>query len=327
MKFSVSLPTCTEGMNYPIGFATPEDLVRIAQSAERLGYYGIMGNDHITTPQAVREAFSGPPAFYELLITSAFLAAVTEHIKLIMGVIILPLRAPVILAKEVATLDVFSKGRVILGVGIGSQREEFEALYPHQAGMNRGKMLEESIQALQRLFRERRASFDGQYVRFTNVEIYPKPYQSRLPLMVSGNVPTAIQRAGRFGDGWLAAAMTPEELQQARGILQQAMEKAKREKNFFELSYQCSITIGRTREAAERNFQRWQESLQKQQSVESYARRNFLGTPEEICQQIEAYARAGVTHLAGMRFTGQNVAELLEGMQLFAETVFPVFSP
>ncbi|MBI4639447.1 MAG: TIGR03619 family F420-dependent LLM class oxidoreductase, partial [Candidatus Tectomicrobia bacterium] len=297
----------------------------IAQAAEKLGFYAVMGNDHIITPKSVQQSFPDPPNFYELLMTSAFLAPVTGRLKLIMGVIVVPLRDPVILAKQVATLDVLSGGRVILGVGIGSHREEFEALYPRRRRANRGEILEESIQALKVLFGERRASFEGKYVQFRDVEISPKPQQRSMPLIVSGNAPDAIRRAARLGNGWLASGMPPEEIREAAAILRETAAAHGRDFSTFDVALQFSIAIGRSREEAEAKFRRWQSALLRNQPVESFARRNLFGTPDEIKSRIEEYANAGVTHLAGIRFAAQTVSELLEGMTLFAETVMPAF--
>src|SRR5690606_12467245 len=162
MRFSVAIPTCKEGLSYPLPFAGPEEIIRVAQSAEQLGYHSVWGNDHITAPRYVRETFDQPPNFYEPLIVLAYIAASTRRIKLAPSVIVLPMREPVYLAKQVATLDVFSGGRFILGVGVGAYREEFEAIHPDLAPTaQRGQMVDESLEALVRLFREPVASFAG----------------------------------------------------------------------------------------------------------------------------------------------------------------------
>jgi alkanesulfonate monooxygenase SsuD/methylene tetrahydromethanopterin reductase-like flavin-dependent oxidoreductase (luciferase family) len=116
---------------------------------------------------------------------------------------VLPVRDPVLTAKQATTLDVLSAGRCLVGVGIGAYREEFEALRPDLVGQNRGAMLDEGIQALQRLFAERRASFRGRFVHFEEVELFPKAVQQPLPLFLGGHNPASIERAVRWGQGWL----------------------------------------------------------------------------------------------------------------------------
>src|ERR1043165_793299 len=127
MRFSIQLPTCTEGLVNPIPFARPEDFVRLAQAAERLGDDAGWGNDHITAAPYVRTKWPDPPNFYEVLMTLATVGAHTRRVQLGTAVLALPLRDPVLLAKQVATLDRFTGGRVLLGVGIGAYREEFTA--------------------------------------------------------------------------------------------------------------------------------------------------------------------------------------------------------
>ena len=209
MRVSVGLPTCMEGMMYPVPFATPDDLVRLAQQAEKLGYHAVWGNDHMTTQRYVRRKLPRPPNFWEPLVTYAYLAAVTTTLRLGTGTLITPMRRDlVVLAKQVATLDHFSGGRLILGVGVGAYREEFEALHPGWK-VHRGALLEESIQALKHLLTQRAASWHGTYFRFEDVEMFPKPLQASLPIYVGGNHPQAYRRAARYGDGWLPAAMPP----------------------------------------------------------------------------------------------------------------------
>jgi len=114
----------------PLPFADLGDVVRISQAAERLGYHSVWGNDHITAPRYVREAHANQPRFFEPLITLAYVAAHTTTIRLGTAVLVMPMREPVYLAKQVATLDHASHGRVLLGVGVGAYREELEAIKP-----------------------------------------------------------------------------------------------------------------------------------------------------------------------------------------------------
>ncbi len=148
MIVSAGLPTCMAGMMYPIPFAGPDDLVRIAKHAEALGYHSVWGNDHMTTQRYVRQEFPQPPDFWEPLVTYAYLAAETSTLKFGTGMLVSPMRRDiVVVAKQVATLDHFSRGRFMLGFGVGAYREEFEALHPSW-DVHRGKLEEEHIQAI-----------------------------------------------------------------------------------------------------------------------------------------------------------------------------------
>jgi len=157
MKFGVGIPTCTEGMMYPVPYATPEGLVKMCQEAEALGFDHVMGNDHVSTQAYVRRSFPEPPTFYEPMLAMAFAAARTTRLRLATGVVVLPLRHPVTLAKQAATFDHFSGGRLILGVGVGAYREEFAAMYGGGEGQVRGDMVTEHLEALHLLFAKRPA--------------------------------------------------------------------------------------------------------------------------------------------------------------------------
>src|SRR5207237_215343 len=126
----------------------------------------------LTTQRYVQRDWPQPPNFYEPLITFAWVAARTERIRLATGIIVLPMRGIPVLAKQVATLDQLSGGRVILGVGTGAYREEYEALFPDAKNVHRGTIVDEGMRALRLLFTERRATFRGTYVHFEEVECF-----------------------------------------------------------------------------------------------------------------------------------------------------------
>ncbi len=120
MIFSIGLPTCMEGMMYPVPFAVPHQLIELARHAEELGYHSVWGNDHMATQRYVRAEYAAPPNFWVLLITLSFVASNTEKLRIATGVLASPLRRDiVVLAKQLATLDWFSGGRLLVGVGVG----------------------------------------------------------------------------------------------------------------------------------------------------------------------------------------------------------------
>ena len=141
---------------------------------EELGYHSAMVNDHYSTMPYVREMFSEPPRFYEPLVSLAYVAARTSRVKLMTGVVVMPMREPVVLAKQVATLDQMSGGRLTLGLGVGSYRAEFESVRPLIKDTPRSGLVDEGIESLQELFNQRRATYRGKYVAFDDVELFPE---------------------------------------------------------------------------------------------------------------------------------------------------------
>ena len=238
MRISAGLPTGMEGLTYPIPFSAPENLIRIALHAEKLGYHSVWGNDHMTTQHYVRAEFSTPPRFWEPLVTYAYLAARTTTLKFGTGALILPMRRDIVVtAKQIATLDHFSGGRLEIGVGIGAYREEFAALQP-ATGIPRGEIVDEGVQALRQLFTQRVASFEGKYYRFRDVELSPKPVQSPLPLYISGNHPNNLRRTVQWADGWLPAGLHIDRLRRDVQQLRELAERAGRDWRQIEIAPQ-----------------------------------------------------------------------------------------
>jgi probable F420-dependent oxidoreductase len=329
LKFGVHIPTCIEGMMYPIPFAKPSDIVPTALLCERLGFDSVWGNDHMTTQRYVQREFADPPNFYEPLITFTYCAARTTRIRLATGIIVLPMRNMPVLAKQVATLDQLSGGRVILGVGTGAYREEYEALFPDAKGVRRGDIVDEGMQALRRLFTERRASFRGRAVHFEEVECFPKPVQQPMPIYAGGNHPEVRRRAGEWGEGWMPAVLSPEEI--ARGVedVRAAAARAGRDGAAIDIAPQFAVCIGRTHDEAVRRFHASQlfkhlESLRRstlREQTGGFEERNLIGSPEEICERIRCYEAVGVTTLAGLLFVANSVPEMQDAIELFGGEV------
>ena len=211
LRVGVGFPGCREGTAYPFGFVHPEGLAAVARRAEELGYHSIWSNDHLTTPHGVSATQAEIPNFYEPIVTYATFANITERLRFMLGVITLPQRDVVLLAKQVATLDRLTGGRVMLGVGLGAYREEFEAVHPQLKGAHRGTMVEEGVEGLRRLFADGRASFAGRYVRFEAVELAERAAalahdRNALVLRV---LAAAYANAGRFDEAKTAAERAP----------------------------------------------------------------------------------------------------------------------
>jgi probable F420-dependent oxidoreductase len=329
---SAGLPTGMEGLTYPIPFSDPSNLLRIALHAEKLGYHSVWGNDHMTTQNYVRAEFPTPPRFWEPLITYAWLAAATTTLRFGTGILVLPMRRDIVVtAKQIATLDHLSGGRLEIGVGVGAYREEFEALWPDSRA-NRGAMMEEGVAALQLLFSQREASFSGKYYSFRNVEFSPKPLQARLPIYYGGNSPNHIGRVARGADGWIPAAMPPDHLRPLVERLHAETLAAGRDPAAIAVAPQFVVHLGKTNEAAVARFKQSQmhkhlvslgKSTLKDQAKIPMEDINLIGSVDQVVERATRLKEAGVTHFLGLYFAANDVQELLDQMQLFAEEVTP----
>jgi probable F420-dependent oxidoreductase len=329
MKFGLGVPTGTEGMMYPVPYADPEQAVMLAKEAERLGFDSVWGNDHVSTQAYVRAEFPDPPRFYDPYLYLSFVAAETTTLGLGTAISVMAFRHPVVVAKQAATLDQLSRGRFILGVGIGAYREEAEAMWPDRA-LHRGRQADEFLQSIGILLTERRASFDGEFISFRDVESYPKPRQAVLPVLSGGNAVGSKQRAARFATGWLPAVLSPEEVAAGIREIEGIADADGRElPKGFEVAPQLSVGIGPTTERALAGFRATQlyshmkslsnSTLKDQQ--DNWESRNLIGTPERILEQVDAYAQAGATTLSGLLFGCNTVEETLDAMADFAENV------
>jgi len=204
IKLSVEFPSVA----YREG---PDGVTRLARAVEEIGYDHIDVFDHVVMGFPLEGRPAGPyPAampILEALMTLGWVAAVTSRVTLGTEVLVLPQRQPTLVAKQVSTLDTLSGGRVRLGVGVGWQASEYEAL--GEDFRTRGARMDEAIALLRACWTEPRIDFDGRHYRARAVAMEPKPPQGgRLPIWVGGNSEPAYRRVGRLGDGWLASRVT-----------------------------------------------------------------------------------------------------------------------
>ncbi|MBS0642791.1 MAG: LLM class F420-dependent oxidoreductase [Acetobacteraceae bacterium] len=214
MKFGVRY--CNTGR-----FVDPANAVELVQAAEAAGFESAWTVEHTVIPHGYQSQYPYSPTgkipggdgdfdLPDPLIWMAYVAARTARIKLATGVIILPQHNPVITAKQVATLDYMSAGRVLLGVGVGWLKEEFEAVgSPFE---ERGARTDEYIRVMRELWAADRPSFEGQFFRFKDAYMRPKPVNKSVPVIIGGHSSFAAKRAGRLGDGFFPARGAPAEL-------------------------------------------------------------------------------------------------------------------
>jgi len=336
MEFGIALPNCVEGMAYPIRFADHEAIKRMAQRVEELGYDSVLVNDHYSTMPYVREAFDEPPRFYEPMVTITFVAAHTSRVKLMTGVVVMPLREPVLLAKQVACIDQISGGRLILGLGIGAYRPEYTSIRPRQADVPRGVLVAEGIEALTRLFADRRASYEGKYTAFADVELYPKPLQDPFPIISCGNAPGTITRAATLCAGWMPAGLPDDRIAAGVVDMRQQAIAAGRDPDNLMVTAQTVLCLDDDMDAASarfRNSQVYEHLISLKQStlkgidVEAYMGQNLIGSPARIIDRINAIAEVGVNHLAGLIVVANTEAEFVDQVERFANEVIPAFRP
>jgi probable F420-dependent oxidoreductase len=307
----------------------PEDFVRVAIDCERLGYHSVWGNDHITTQHYVRELFPGkPPNFYELMTVLSFCAAATKTIKVGTAVAVLPMRDPFWLAKQAATIDQLSGGRLILAVGIGAYREEFLAWAPRlEATARRGEMLDEGLALMRRLFTETNVTHDGRYYACRDIEMFPKPKQDPFALWIGGHNLEAVERAARFGTGWLPGWRPWPELEERIRRLKARAAELGRDPASIEIAPQFSVTIAKTAEEAERRYMA--SGLVAHRKSLAYTGRdlskqvvaNLVGSPDLIREKVAGLAAIGVDHACALMFPADSMTELEEQIGWFAETV------
>lgn len=238
----------------------PEYLIPTAKRADEIGYDSIWVPEHMVFPAHVTSQYPyaqrGAPLpdtpLHDPLIALACVAAVTRNVKLGTGIYILPLRHPMAIARQVTSLDLFSNGRFLFGIGVGWLKEETEA-----AGSvfgERGPRSDEIIQALRGLWTEERPSFQGKYYQFPEVGFQPKPVQGTVPILVGGESKPALRRAARLGDGWFGMGHKPDGVRQRVQELRRLREEHGRASVPFDITVQCEL------EPTADNLKRYEEA-------------------------------------------------------------------
>lgn len=235
-----------------------DSLIGFAQTAEQIGIHSAWASDHVCWPAQFESkypyssdgSFPAPSGlgWLDPIGTLLFVAGCTEQIRLGFTVLILPYRQPVATAKQLATIDVVSEGRLILGVGVGWMREEAQVL-----GMpwdNRGRRSDEQLEIFEALFQEETPSYDGTYYSFPQVRFEPKPIQQPLPVWVGGNSPAAFRRTARFGHAFHAAFEPLDVVEKEWEQVREACEAIARDPDELDLSLRMFLDPSETMEPA-----------------------------------------------------------------------------
>jgi len=225
-----------------------------AQAVTELGYKQISLYDHVVgADPTVYEGWSGAydidTTFHEVLVLCGFLAGITP-LELVTKILILPQRQTVLVAKQAAEIDLLTGGHFRLGVGIGWNPVEYEAL--DKDFSNRGARVTEQVELLRRLWSERSVTFDGRHERVTGAGLAPMPRQRPIPIWLGASADSALARAGRIADGWFPMMAPGPQLEHARGVVETAAREAGRDLAEIGMHGQINVTPGDVDTVAER---------------------------------------------------------------------------
>ncbi len=262
-----------------------------AEHVEGLGYAHLLAYDHVVgADTAVHAGWNGPydmyNTFHEPLVTFGYLAAVTTTLELVTGIVILPQRQTVLVAKQAAEVDLLSCGRLRLGVGLGWNAVEYEAL--GEDFSTRGKRCGEQVTLMRKLWTEPSVTFNGDYHRVTGAGLAPLPVQRPIPVWFGASSPRAFRRAGRLGDGWFPMVQPGPKLERARLEVAQAATEAGRDPSGIGMQGQVS----------------------------------WNGNTEDLAQGLKAWAAAGASHAsvntmnAGLESVDQHLSVLTTAVEI-----------
>ena len=268
--------------------ASVDDLVKVAQAADQIGYSHLTASEHIAVPSDVdpRRGLR----YWDLLSTLSYLAAVTRKIRLATNMVVLPYHHPLEVVKHYGTLDRLSGGRLILGVGVGSLREEFDLLGKTFRG--RDAQSDDALRAIQAAWGERIPSYQGTHYEFSDFAIDPPAVQRKLPIWVGGRTARSLRRAMEYGDAWVPFLLTPEEV---RSMLAEA----------------------RSTRAGQERDRPLEILLWPEPAVDP------LGHPDGIRRQAEEHLAAGATML-NYRFKSDSVSQHIDQMAKLPELLSEV---
>ena len=301
--------------------AQPDNLTNIARQGDKLGFFCMVMPDHVIQPRTVESQYpysvtgdiqqahsTASDERLEQITTLAYLAGITDQIKLVTSVMIIPYRNPILTAKMLSTLHMLSKGRLILGAGVGWMEEEFELLNTEPFA-ERGAVTNEYLRPFIELWTSDNPTFEGKYVNFSDITFLPKPVQKpHPPIWIGGQSKPAIRRAAQIGNAWHpvgaipAAPLEPEELAENLALLHDYAEKAGRDPSQIQVSVKAPLYHSNNSNGP---------------------RRRFTGSPDQVRQDVQTYSDVGVTHLI-FDFRTADPHQTEDRMAQFSEEVMSI---
>jgi len=264
VKPAIILPTMPAGAN-------PEGIAAAAETADRLGWQTAWTTDHVLVPHATEADYG---TIYDVLVTLAWVGARFPRLRLGTSVIVVPMRRAVVLAKQLATLDSLTDGRLTVGVGVGWNEVEFGNVGAADMFHSRGAYLDETIALWLHLWSGATTPFEGRFHAFSDFVFGPLPAQgASMPIVIGGRSDAAFRRAARLGDGFHASSMAPTALKERLELLQRELAAAGRGP--------LPITA--------------RVSVRAERPPSGYA---ISGTPDEMLAEVRAYEALGVEELA-----------------------------
>jgi probable F420-dependent oxidoreductase len=292
MKFGIGLPNYGRGKTW-------NEIRRVALSAEELGYDSVWTTDHLIVPRKDIEPYGN---IFESLITLAMVASITQRVKLGTSILVLPQRNPVLAAKQIATIDAASGGRMIVGLGVGWNEGEFENLGADFH--NRGKRLDEDIELLRALWSNDSASFHGKYTSVTDSVFSPLPPHA-IPIWIGGNNEPSQRRAAKLGDGWHVTGASPQDFANGTRLIRELAPTRK-----ITLSARLNINMD--------------PGASPTYEYQGEARRRLAGSDDAIRATLHDYAQAGLEY-AALWFPWNDISVGLAQAERFMKDIAPEF--
>ncbi len=304
-------------------FGSRDSILTVAQRAEKLGYAYLAATDHIIVPRDIdspypytqSREFPGRASgeYMEPLTLMGFLSAATSNIRFLTSVMVVPHRPAILTAKVLATIDVLSGGRMTVGCGVGWMREEFEAIGAPPFD-KRSQVTDEYIAAFRELWTSEDPSFDGEYVKFSNVIFLPRPVQKpHPPIWTGGESPPALRRAARLADGWYPVGNNPEH---PLDTADRYAAKVKELKDLAESYGRDPATIDLAYWAL------WYPAAEAR-TADDGGRMLFTGGDDDVADDIGALRELGVSTIM-LGYASPTVQEQLEKMERFTAEVAPL---
>ena len=280
------------------GLDDPNDVVNIGKRAEELGFDSIWVNHHILNVGYIFDRLGSKP-YYDAITVLTWVAAHTERVRLGTTVLVLPYLNPLVLAKTLATLDVMSKGRLTVGVGVGALKSESDAL--GSTFETRGRYADESIKIMKELWTSEDPEFEGEFFSFSGVKFSPKPAQKpHPPILVGGTSRAAMRRAATLGDGWHPIRQPLSDLARNIQTIRRLAEEAGRDPSEVTVSVRTELDVT--------------------DSPSDGAESQMIGTADQLRATIAQYEELGVSEIV-LSVSTDDVDRIKRTQDRFAERV------